>query len=129
MLDTNMVTKFVQGRREIVEQIIGRPIEDICVSVITEGELLYGLARRPQAHSLRTIVLEFLRRIDVLPWDRDAASEYGEMRAALGRRGQTLEPNDILIAAHAVAAGAVLVTNDRAFKQVGGLMLEDWSAV
>ena len=111
-----------------MEQIVARPIEDICVSVITEGELLYGLARRPQAHSLCTIVMEFLRRIEVLPWGRDAASEYGEMRAALGRRGQTLEPNDILIAAHAVAVAAVLVTNNRAFKRVGGLMLEDWSA-
>ena len=72
-------------------------------------------------------VREFLKRVDVLPWDHAAAERYGITRAELVRRGKTLAPLDLLIAAHAMSAGAVLVTSDKAFGQVVDLIVEDWA--
>ena len=71
--------------------------------------------------------MEFLRRVDVLPWDSAVAERYGNVRADMERQGKTLAPLDSLIAAHALSVGAVLVTNDRAFAQVAGLHVEDWT--
>lgn len=75
---------------------------------------------------------EFLLRVAVLPWDRDAAASYGTVRAALERNGRGLGALDLgaldmLIAAHALAADAVLVTNDAAFARVEGLRCADWT--
>ena len=103
------------------------PIASLCVSAITEGELLFGLARRPEAQRLHLAVRELLRRVDVLPWDRDVAERYGTARAELELKGKSLAPLDLQIAVHALCIGAVLVTNDRVFRQVAGLQLEDWT--
>jgi tRNA(fMet)-specific endonuclease VapC len=97
------------------------------MSAITHGELLFGLAKRPDATRLHLAVRELLRRIDVLPWDSAAAECYGTIRAAMTRLGKVLAPLDLLIAAHAVSLGAVLVTSDGAFGMVGALPIEDWS--
>jgi tRNA(fMet)-specific endonuclease VapC len=72
---------------------------------------------------------EFLRRVEVLPWDSTAADRYGFVRADIEKRGQTLAPLDLLIAAHALSIGAVLVTNDRVFHQVPHLDIEDWTVL
>jgi tRNA(fMet)-specific endonuclease VapC len=99
----------------------------LCISAITEGELLFGLAKRPDAKRLHVVVQEFLRRVDVLPWDSTVTPHYGTVRAELERRGKTLAPLDLLIATHALSVGAVLVTNDQAFYQMAGLSVEDWT--
>ena len=65
--------------------------------------------------------------MDVLPYDSAIAERYGTVRAEMERKGKTLAPLDTLIAAHALGAGAVLVTGDKAFKQVPKLKLEDWT--
>jgi len=72
-------------------------------------------------------VREFLRRVDVLPWDGAIAERYGILRAYMEGEGRILAPLDLLIAAHALSVGVVLVTNDRAFGQVTDLHLEDWT--
>jgi tRNA(fMet)-specific endonuclease VapC len=72
-------------------------------------------------------VHEFLRRVDILPWDTDAAQAYANARATLQAEGRTLAPMDLLIGAHALAIGAVLVTNDHAFAQLPGVVIEDWT--
>jgi tRNA(fMet)-specific endonuclease VapC len=97
------------------------------MSAITAGELLYGLARRPDAVRLHEAVTELMRRVDVLPWDFSAAERYGIRRAALDRSGRALGLLDLLIAAHALATGAVLVTSDRAFSLAAQLEIEDWT--
>lgn len=97
------------------------------LSAITEGELLFGLAKRPEAKRLHRAVDEFLQRVDVLPWDSAVAARYGVLRAETSRKGKTLGSLDLLIAAHALAAGSVLVTNDQAFRMVDGLPIEDWT--
>ena len=100
---------------------------EVGISVITEAELRFGVARLPAAVRLRTLVEEFLLRVEVLPWNSVAAQHYAEIRTALERSGKPMGNMDMLIAAQALAAEAVLVTHDRVFRRVKGLRIEDWS--
>ncbi len=127
LLDTNTVSHLVRQHPVVALRVVAVPMASLCISAITEGELVYGLAKRPDATRLHAVAQQFLLRVDVLPWDRAAARRYGALRALMERKGQTLAPLDMQIAAHALSVGAVLVSNDRAFKQVAGLLLEDWS--
>lgn len=102
------------------------PMAEVGVSVITEAELRFGVARLPQAAKLGIAVEEFLLRVEVLPWDSDAAQHYARLRAALEAHGEPIGNLDLMIAAHALAADAVLVTSDRIFSRVKGLTVEDW---
>jgi tRNA(fMet)-specific endonuclease VapC len=99
----------------------------LCVSAVTEGEMRFGLARRPEAKAPHAAVVELLRRLDVLPWTSATAQRYGMVRAELERRDRPLGPLDLMIAAHAVEAGAVLIASDRAFRFVAALEVEDWT--
>ncbi|MBL4954006.1 PIN domain-containing protein [Neobacillus sp. YIM B02564] len=90
-------------------------MSSVCISAVTQAELLLGVERKPDAVRLREAVHEFLLRVDVLPWDCDAAEVYAQVRADCERNGTPLGTMGMLIAAHSVAAGAVLVTTDRAF--------------
>lgn len=129
MLDTNTVSHLIKSHPEVSRRIINLPMSSLCISSITEGELMFGLAKRPMAKNLHKIVREFLLRIDVLPWDSRVAEGYGRMRADVEHRGKTLGPLDMLIAAHALQVKAILVTSDKAFKQVVHLPIEDWTAI
>ena len=127
MLDTNTVSHLIKAHPIVAQHVIALPMGSICISALTEGELLFGLAKRPEAKRLHLLVREFLRRVDVLPWQSDIAECYGKLRADLEQQGKILAPLDLLIAAHALGTGAVLVTNDRAFSQVTDLIIEDWT--
>ncbi|MGX9935329.1 PIN domain-containing protein [Advenella kashmirensis] len=94
---------------------------------MTQAELLFGLAKRPQSKSLHALVHEFLRHIEVLPRSSDTAASYGKLRASLEKNDRCLGASDLLIAAHAVSQQAVLVTNDRAFTQLHHIAVEGWS--
>ena len=89
--------------------------------------MLFGLAKRPGATALHAVVREFLRRVDVLPWDASTSEVYGPTRAATQREGRALAPIGLLIGSHALSIDAILVTNDRAFAQLPGLSIEDWT--
>lgn len=127
MLDTNIVSHFMKGVPAVDARVLAVPMASLCISVITEAELLYGLAKRPQAKRLAATVHEFLQRIDVLPWDSSLTNRYGIVKADLESRGKTLGDLDLLIAVHALEAGAALATNDQAFHYVEGLQIEDWT--
>ena len=127
MLDTNTVSHLLKEHPAVVRRVVAAPITSLCISSITEGELLFGLAKRPDAKRLHLAVREFLRRVDVLPWDSTIAERYGTVRADMERHGKILAPLDLLIATHALDTNTVLVTNDQAFGQVTGLHLEDWT--
>ena len=128
MLDTNSVSHLVRKHPAVARRLVETAPSSLCISAITEGELLCGLANRPDATRLHLVVREFLKRVDVLPWDREIAARYGHLRAELTRNGRGPAPLDLLTAAHALAIGAVLVTSDRAFMSIPGLIVEDWTA-
>jgi tRNA(fMet)-specific endonuclease VapC len=129
MLDTNIASHVIRGDRpEIIDRLVSLPIEDVVISSVTEGELFYGLAKRAYPKVLSERVRQFLLRVDVLPWDHDVTKTYGDLRAACEARGVPLGPLDMMIAAHAVAANAILVTRDKAFARVPvSLKIDDWT--
>jgi tRNA(fMet)-specific endonuclease VapC len=128
MLDTNMASYVIKGNIPRVRQrLVNVPMAQVSISAVTEAELRFGVARRPEALGLKTAVEEFLLRVDRLPWDSEAAQQYARVRAALERDGEVLGNLDLMIAAHALAVRAVLVTHDRDFRHVRELRTEDWS--
>ena len=129
MLGTNMVSHIIKRQPQAIARLLEVPMHSVCISAVTAGELAFGLAKRPQAMALREAVNEFLRRVEVMPWDAAVAQSYGTLRAALYKKGTPLAALDLQIAAHALHLKAMLVSNDRAFAQVGLLVVEDWVKV
>ena len=127
MLDTNTVSYLIKGHQAMIQRLSNTAPDTLCISSITEGELRFGLAKRPEAKRLHILVEEFLRHVDVLAWGRKEAARYGAIRAVIESQGITLSPLDMLIASHALTAKSVLVTSDKAFQRVPDLPLEDWS--
>ncbi len=131
LLDTNIASHVIRGDRpDISRRLASLPMDDIAVSAVTEGELLYGLARRSYPAALTERVRQFLLRVDVLAWDHDVTRAYADLRTACEARGVSLAPLDMMIAAQAVAADAALITNDKAFSRVPDpLRTENWDNI
>lgn len=131
MLDTDIASYVIKGRSPAVEaRLASIPPDRICISAVTRAELLYGLKRLPPAHRLHIAVQQFLKIVRTLPWDADAAEYYADIRHQLATRGQPIGEMDMMIAAHSLAVGAVLVSNNlRHFKRIKApLRLETWTA-
>jgi len=129
LLDTNIASYIIKGDVPAVKRRLVRvPISEIAISSVTEGELHYGVAKKTGATRLRAIVEEFLLRVTVLPWDSDADRSYGNFRALLEREGRPMGNLDMMIGAHAIALGLILVTSDRVFRRVKALQVEDWAS-
>jgi tRNA(fMet)-specific endonuclease VapC len=127
MLDTNTVSHLVKSHPSVSARITEVPMNELCISAITGGELMFGLAKVPDAKRLQRVVTELLRRLDVLPWNEAVMVRYGSVRAGMEKQGMMLGPLDMLIAAHALETASILVTNDAAFARVEGLTVEDWT--
>jgi tRNA(fMet)-specific endonuclease VapC len=129
LLDTNIASDALKGNPPGVrERLVALPMRSVAISAVTQGELIYGLAKRGNPAALGALIHEFLIRVEVLPWTAAVANVYGALRASCAARGVTLSALDMMIAAQAVAAGAVLVTRDKAFEHVqDGLKLENWT--
>jgi tRNA(fMet)-specific endonuclease VapC len=135
LLDTNMVSYVVSGasaaaRAELL-RLDGKSA--VYVSAVSEAELRFGMAKGPK-HSVRIAMMErFLLKAAALPWGHEEAVAYGELRARLQEAGSPLGALDTLIAAHALATDAVLVTHDKAFHTLHkaglerGLQVVDWA--
>ncbi len=124
MLDTNAVSAVITGHAPTLARRMFPA--GFCISVVTEAELLFGLAHRPKKAALRSSVLRMLDTIDIRPWTSATARRYGPLRAELAALGRTLAPLDLMIAAQALAEGATLVTADRVFAQVPGLVTQGY---
>lgn len=125
-----MVSYIVKGRSPQARHRLASLSagELACISAITEGELLFGLARVGASVQRRRSLELLLQRLRVEPWDREAAAAYGALRAHQEAIGKNLGPLDMQIAAHAVAMGATLITNDHAFQSVTNLPgLQNWA--
>ncbi|MHB8214665.1 MAG: PIN domain-containing protein [Candidatus Sulfotelmatobacter sp.] len=128
LLHTNTVSFIIRGNiPRVRERLLKVPIAEVAISVITEAELRFGVARLPQASKLGTVVEEFLRRLEIIPWDSLAARHYARVQAALEERGEPMGNLDLMIASQALAVDAIVVTNDRVFRSVKGLTIEDWT--
>lgn len=127
MLDTNVASAAIRGHRAIDERLRALPAGAWCISAVTRAELRFGVERRPQAVTLARIVDAFLLVAPAVPWDNGAADAHGRVRAQLEAAGARIGDFDEMIAAHALALGAVLVTdNIRHFRRVRSLELENW---
>ncbi|MCO6547529.1 MAG: type II toxin-antitoxin system VapC family toxin [Gilliamella sp.] len=126
MLDTNSVSFFIRNNQIIINKVNKIHMSQLCISSVTLGELNYDLAKRGNL-KLQAIIQSFINRVDVLPWDENVADCYGKLKAELMENGKVLAPLDMMIAAHAFAVNATLITNDKAFSQISSLQLDDWS--
>lgn len=128
MLDTNIIAYAKNNRPEtVLRRFMAYEPEDMCISSITLAELEYGVCNSSRPEQNRLALLAFLARIAVLPFDADAAREYGLIRADLTKKGALIGANDLLIAAHARSLGLTLITNNtREFDRVENLRVENW---
>ena len=130
MLDTDICSYLIRSGSPAVQARLSALVpDDVCISVITRAELLYGLKRLPPTHRLHTEVRRFIRMVRVLPWEEDAADFYAEIRHQLVSMGKPIGELDMMIAAHSLSAGAVLVTNNtRHYERIAQpLALANWS--
>ena len=128
MLDTDTVSYLVKGKTPALDRRVAAVSpKHLCISSVTRGELLYGLQLKDGAHRLAQLIDQFLLRVQCLPWDEAAATHFASVAAALHKAGTQIGSMDAMIAGHAMATGAVLVTNNaRHFSRVTGLTVENW---
>ena len=130
LLDTNILSDMMrtpEGRaaQRFRSLLVGDESVHLCTSVIVQCELLFGLRRRTQPR-WHTQYQRLMESLDVMSLQADAVLHYAQLRAHLESAGTPLSPNDLLIAAHALALDATLVSADVAFARVPGLRLENW---
>ncbi|WP_018862253.1 MULTISPECIES: type II toxin-antitoxin system VapC family toxin [unclassified Thioalkalivibrio] len=130
MLDTNICIYIMKRRPpEVHARLRGVPVGEVGLSAVVLAELRYGVRRSSQRERSEAALERFLAFARVCDWPEEAAEHYGDIRAELERVGTPIGANDLLIAAHARAIGAVLVTNNgREFERVSGLQVENWVA-
>jgi len=129
LLDTNIISHVMQGRdNDLLNRLTNLAVGQVAMSSVTLAELEYGLHRRGQPTRLRNALTQVLLRIDVLPWDEQAAVCYGELCNHLESKGINLSDFDMMIAAHAASVKSILVSRDKAFSQIPSdqLNLEIW---
>jgi tRNA(fMet)-specific endonuclease VapC len=129
MLDTNIISDLIRNPQGKAARRIGKVGEDnVCTSIIVAAELRYGCAKSGSQRLLKAVE-DLLGEINVLPFDVPADVDYGGIRAELETIGKPIGGNDLLIAAHACAIGAAIVTaNTDEFKRIRGLKVENWLA-
>ena len=130
LLDTNIAGYIVSGRskaaREMFKQAL--PYAMISISTITEAEILFGIETKPEAVRLRSAIESLLQTVQKEPWDSAAAQAYARLRSQLKVAGKSVAEMDLLIASHALALGATLVSHDTAFQQVAAFVsVVDWA--
>lgn len=127
LLDTNIISDLIRNPRGKAAKRIARVGDDaICTSIIVAAELRYGAAKSGSPRIAKAVEA-LLGEIEVLPFDAPADADYGVLRVALEEAGTPIGSNDLLIAAHARAVDAVVVTANLAeFKRVRGLKVENW---
>jgi tRNA(fMet)-specific endonuclease VapC len=129
MLDTNIISDLIRNPKGRAAKRVAKVGDDaICTSIIVAAELRYGCANSGSSRLLKAVE-DLLEEINILPFDVPADAKYGGIRAELEAAGKPIGSNDLLIAAHAYAIGATIVTgNTEEFRRVRGLNVENWLA-
>ena len=130
-LDTNVLSALMRGSATVNARLNALSREDVFVAQPTMAEVAFGIARLPESKRKRWLKESFAIIVATIPraeWTDDVSQAFATIKATLERRGELIEDFDIAIAAHAVAADAVLVTADRKhMPRIPGLTIEDWS--
>ena len=128
LLDTNVCVDYLNGRYPgVTRRVQGSPPSDLGLSSVAVGELRYGAEKSAHPRRNHERLDLFLSEVQCVDFDSDAAAVYGRIRAALERQGVIIGPYDLQIAAHALALGLVVVSdNGREFRRVTGLRVENW---
>ena len=129
LLDTNVISQIMQGRdAKLLAKLSKLPMGQAAISSVTLAEIEYGIQRRGPCLKLRNALTQVMLHMDVLPWDAAAATCYGELCSSLETQGINLSDFDMMIASHAVALKATLVSRDKAFARIPKqrLKLEVW---
>jgi tRNA(fMet)-specific endonuclease VapC len=130
LLDTDTARYLIKRKSPKIEAKLAALVPSmVCLSVMTRAELMYGLKRLSPDHRLHLAVRQFLKIVRILPWDADAADWYAEIRHQLVSNGKPIGEMDMMIAAHALSTGAVLVTdNSRHYERIKApLILANWN--
>jgi tRNA(fMet)-specific endonuclease VapC len=129
MLDTDTCSYVIKRSNEaLLRRLRKTPIGDLCISVITKSELLYGVEVSPRRQQDEAAVGAFLSYVEVLEFPDRAATEYAKVRAHLKTAGRMIGANELFIAAHARSLSLTLVTNNtREFRSVPKLLIENWT--
>lgn len=127
LLDTNICIYIINRRPpKVFERFAGLTFGQVAISSITGAELQFGVAKSGSSRNLQALE-KFLAPLDIHPFDDAAMRRYGPLHSDLERLGRPIGALDTLIAAHALALGATLVTNNiREFERVPELTLENW---
>jgi tRNA(fMet)-specific endonuclease VapC len=127
LLDTNIVIYVLKKRPLEVLKIFNANASRMAISSITLSELIYGAEKSVNIAKNLEAIEDFVSHLEVLPYDARASQHYGQIKAALEKKGKIIGENDIHIAAHAISQGLILVTNNlKEFKRVSNLALENW---
>ena len=128
MLDTNICIYLIKKKPAgVIRRLQSLRISDVSLSSITLAELEYGVEKSQRPDQNRWALTEFLSPLDILSFDAAAAQRYGAIRSRLEKSGKVIGSMDLLIAAHALSLGAVLVTNNASeFRRVEELTVENW---
>lgn len=128
LIDTNICIYLINRRpSNLIQKFMGFEVGELAVSAVTVAELQYGVAKNQHWRRNQQRLDAFLRPLAVLPYDEAAGRVYGTIRAELERLGQPIGSLDTLIAAQALAHDLILVTNnEREFRRVAGLQVENW---
>ncbi len=129
MLDTDTCSYIMKRSSDAVLKRLQKiPVRDVCISVISKSELLYGVEVSPRRPQDEAALSAFLRYVEVLDFPDKASAHYAKIRADLKTTGKMIGANDLFIAAHARSLGLTLVTNNsREFGRVRGLTTENWT--
>ncbi len=129
MLDTDICSYIIKERPASVAAHFRKlKMDQVCISVVTYAELIYGVEHSSSKKINRQIVDEFIKHLNVIEWNKAAAEHYGNIRANLKKRGVIIGAMDMMIAAHARSKKAVLVTNNEShFKRIKDLKIENWT--
>lgn len=128
LLDTNICIYIIKQKpQKVLDKFQTLSISDVGISSITVAELEYGVAKSQQQEKNRTALLQFLLPLEIVDFNAAAATNYGSIRSDLETRGIIIGAMDMLIAAHALSLGVILVTNNvREFSRIPTLLLENW---
>jgi tRNA(fMet)-specific endonuclease VapC len=129
MLDTDTCSYIMKRSNDaVLKRLQQVPVGDVCISVITKSELLFGVERSPRRQQNEVALNAFLRYVEVLDFPDEASLHYAKIRADLKTLGTMIGANHLFIAAHARSLGLMLVTNNtREFGRVRDLAIENWT--